>query len=100
MEIKDLTTFFVDKEANIIDVTFRLIGDSDDVIRQDQIDFDLTEEYGYSILPDYLDIPDNEVDVEPEDDTEEDEVDKNELINFLTEYYTINANLLPKQQNY
>jgi hypothetical protein len=53
MEIKDLTTFFVDKEANIIDVTFRLIGDSDDVIRQDQIDFDLTEEYGYSILPDY-----------------------------------------------
>ena len=36
-------TFFVDKEANIIDVTFRLIGDSDDVIRQDQIDFDLTE---------------------------------------------------------
>jgi len=99
MEIKDLISFFVDKEANILDVTFRLIDDSDDVIRQDQIDFDLTEEYGYQILPEHLYVPNDDSETDP-DEFEEDEVDKSELINFLTEYYTINLNQLPKQQNY
>ena len=60
MEIKELTAFFVDKETNILDVTFRLIDDSDDIIRQDQIDYDLAEEYGYSIVPNHLSIPDDE----------------------------------------
>ena len=41
MEIKELITFFVDKEVNILDVTFRLIEDSEDTIRQCQIDYDL-----------------------------------------------------------
>jgi hypothetical protein len=31
---------------------------------------------------------------------DENEVDKNELINFLTEYFTINPDQLPKTQNY
>jgi hypothetical protein len=34
MEIKELTAFFVDKETNILDVTFRLIEDSDDIISE------------------------------------------------------------------
>jgi hypothetical protein len=99
MEIKDLISFFVDKEANILDVTFRLIDDTDEVIRQDQIDFDLTEEYGYQLLPEQLYVPNDDSEIDS-DEFEEEEVDKTELINFLTEYYTINLNQLPKQQNY
>jgi hypothetical protein len=34
------------------------------------------------------------------DEFEDIDVDKIELINFLTEYYTVNPNLLPKPQNY
>ena len=94
MEIKELTAFFVDKETNILDVTFRLIDDSDDIIRQDQIDYDLAEEYGYSIVPNHLSIPDDESIDNDIDEFEDIDVDKIELINFLTEYYTVNPNLL------
>ena len=86
MEIKELTAFFVDKETNILDVTFRLIDDSDDIIRQDQIDYDLAEEYGYSIVPNHLSIPDDESIDNDIDEFEDIDVDKIELINFLTEY--------------
>jgi hypothetical protein len=99
MEIKELITFFVDKEVNILDVTFRLIDDLDDTIRQCQIDYDLAEEYGYSLTNSYLYFPDNENDLDMEE-FDENEVDKNELINFLTEYFTINPDQLPKTQNY
>jgi len=99
MEIKELITFFVDKEVNILDVTFRLIDDLDDTIRQCQIDYDLAEEYGYSLTNSYLYFPDNENDLDMEE-FDENEVDKNELINFLTEYFTINLDQLPKTQNY
>jgi hypothetical protein len=97
MEIKELITFFVDKEVNILDVTFRLIDDLDDTIRQCQND--LAEEYGYSLTNSYLYFPDNENDLDMEE-FDENEVDKNELINFLTEYFTINPDQLPKTQNY
>jgi hypothetical protein len=99
MEIKELITFFVDKEVNILDVTFRLIDDLDDTIRQCQIDYDLAEEYGYSLTNSYLYFPDNENDLDMEE-FDENEVDKNELINFLTEYFTVNPDQLPKTQNY
>ena len=99
MEIKELITFFVDKEVNILDVTFRLIDDLDDTIRQCQIDYDLAEEYGYSLTNSYLYFPDNENDLDMEE-FDENEVDKNELINFLAEYFTINPDQLPKTQNY
>ena len=99
MEIKELIKFFVDKEVNILDVTFRLIDDLDDTIRQCQIDYDLAEEYGYSLTNSYLYFPDNENDLDMEE-FDENEVDKNELINFLTEYFTVNPDQLPKTQNY
>lgn len=99
MEIKELITFFVDKEVNILDVTFRLIEDSEDIIRQCQIDYDLAEDYGYSLTNSNLYFPDNEGDLDLED-IDENEVDKNELINFLTEYFTVNPDQLPKTQNY
>jgi hypothetical protein len=100
MEIKELITYFVDKETNILDVTFNLIDDSEDIIRQDQIDYDLAEEYGYSIIPNYLTIPNDDLIDTDLDEFEDIEVDKIELVNFLTEYYTVNPNLLPKPQNY
>ena len=100
MEIKELITYFVDKETNILDVTFNLIDDSEDIIRQDQIDYDLAEEYGYSIIPNYLTIPNDDLTDTDLDEFEDIEVDKIELVNFLTEYYTVNPNLLPKPQNY
>ena len=80
-------------------MTFRLIDDLDDTIRQCQIDYDLAEEYGYSLTNSYLYFPDNENDLDMEE-FDENEVDKNELINFLTEYFTINPDQLPKTQNY
>ena len=85
MEIKELTAFFVDKETNILDVTFRLIDDSDEIIRQDQIDYDLAEEYGYSIVPNHLSIPDDELIDTDIDEFEDIDVDKIELINKINE---------------
>ena len=49
MEIIEIVTSRIDLEKNLLEVSFRTIDDSDDEIREDKIDYNLVEEYGYSI---------------------------------------------------
>jgi len=49
MEIKEIVTYYVNKDTNILEVTFRTIDDSDDEVRNDNLDYDLIEEYGYQL---------------------------------------------------
>jgi hypothetical protein len=83
-----------------LDVTFRTIEDSDDVQRVDRIDYSDVEEYGYDILSQDFDIfGDFEDDEELENDYYSDndfEIDEEELITFLNEYYMVNPSSLPK----
>jgi hypothetical protein len=100
MEILEIISCNVDLKSNILDVTFRTIEDSDDVQRVDRIDYSDVEEYGYDILSQDFDIfGDFEDDEEMENDYYSDndfEIDEEELITFLNEYYMVNPSSLPK----
>jgi len=94
MEIKEIVSYFMNSDSNIMEVSFRTIEDNDEVIRVDQIDYSIVEEYGFDLVTESFDFFD-----EDEDDSfvDEDkvELDEDELITFLNEYYTIHPNSLP-----
>ena len=102
MEIKEIVSYFLNAESNILEVSFRTIDDEDDVLRTDNIDYSVTEEYGFVLESDTFGFYDSEFD-EEEDLFEEDtkiELDEDELISFLNEYYEINPKSLPKPELY
>jgi hypothetical protein len=102
MEIKEIVSYFLSSESNILEVSFRTIDDEDDVLRTDNIDYSVTEEYGFVLESDTFGFYDSEFD-EEEDLFEEDskiELDEDELISFLNEYYEINPKSLPKPELY
>ena len=98
MEIKEIISYFLNTDSNILEVSFRTIEDNDDVLRNDQIDYTLAEEYGYELETESF----NFFDEDEEDlfDSEEIELDEDILISFLNEYYTINSKSIPKSQFY
>ena len=100
MEILEIISCNVDLKSNILDVTFRTIEDSDDVQRVDRLDYSDVEEYGYDIPSQDFDVfGDFDDDEELENDYYSDndfEIDEEELITFLNEYYMVNPSNLPK----
>jgi hypothetical protein len=98
MEIKEILSYFLNTDSNILEVSFRTIDDSEDVLRNDQIDYTLAEEYGYELETESF----NFFEDEEEDELlkEETELDEDILISFLNEYYTINQNSIPKSEFY
>jgi hypothetical protein len=101
MEIKEIVSYFLSVESNILEVSFRTIDDEDDVLRTDNIDYSITEEYGFVLESDTFGFYDDEFN--EEDLFEEEskiELDEDELISFLNEYYEINPKSLPKAELY
>jgi len=99
MEIKEIINHYLDLEKNILDVTFKTIEDDEDESRTDRIDYSLVLEYGYDIVVESLDFFNDEDDDDDEYEINEDiELDDEELMSFLNEYYTVNPNSLPKKE--
>lgn len=99
MEIKEIISYFLNVESNILEVSFRTIEDSDEVLRADNIDFSVTEDYGFKLVTENFDFFDDDF----EDDevvVEKVELDEEELIIFLNEYYTVNPQSLPNADFY
>jgi len=96
MEIKEIVSYFLNEETDILDVSFRTIEDPDDVIRVDKIDFMVIEEYGFELISENYEFFDEyeDEDFEPE----KIELDEDELIIFLNEYYLVNPEELPKPE--
>ena len=102
MEIREIIETSV-KEP-IIEVKFRLATDSDEVMRTLEFQLDEIEDYGYNILTedfDLFDIDDwDEEDDEFEysdDEIDELNVDEEELISFMNEYFLINDHVPPAE---
>jgi hypothetical protein len=102
MEIREIIETSV-KEP-IIEVKFRLATDSDEVMRTVEFQLDEIEDYGYNILNedfDLFDIDDwDEEDGEFEysdDEIDELNVDEEELISFMNEYFLINDHVPPAE---
>lgn len=100
MEIKEIISYFVNNEGNILEVSFRTIDDNEDVLRTDNIDYTFVKEYGFELETESFDFFDDEFDDSDELQVEKIELDEDELIVFLNEYYTINPQSLPKADFY
>lgn len=96
MEVIEILSHFVDKNQNIISVEFRLFEDDEDVVREDIIEYNYFEEFGYDEksvfdLFDELDESDDW-----EDDNYEYIANEDSIISFLNEYYVVYPKKLPK----
>jgi hypothetical protein len=98
MEIKEIINHYLDLEKNILDVTFKTIEDDEDESRTDRIDYLLVIEYGYDIVIETLDFFNDNDDDDEYEINDDVEIDHEELISFLNEYYTVNPNSLPKKE--
>lgn len=101
MEIKELESFYVNEASQTLDVTFRILSDSDDEIRTDQITLEEMKTFGYNIpenIDDFYDEEDDD-DIYLFGDMGED-LDEQEVISFLNEYYLIYPNNLPDAELY
>ena len=97
MEIKEIVTYFVNNDTNILEVSFRTIDDNDDVLRTDLIDYSIVESYGFDLMTESFDFFDD-ISENEEFDDELIEIDEEELLSFLNEYYMVNPSSLPKPE--
>ena len=101
MEIKELVYYYINETSHMLEVTFKTLTDSEDEIRTDQIVLDEIETFGYNILNNINENFFEDDDEEFEDmfnDFEEEELDEDEIISFLNEYYLIYPKKLPEAQ--
>lgn len=98
MEVVEILSHYIDKSQNLINVEFRIIGDDDDVIREDLIEYTFFEEFGFDDKKDFKIFEE----VIEEDEWDDDDVDyiqdEDSLISFLNEYYIVYPKKLPKSQ--
>jgi len=101
MEIKEIISYYLNGDTNIIEVSFRTIDDEEDVLRNDTIDYTIVEEYGFDLVTESFDFFGDEDEFEDNVFEQETiELDEDELIVFLNEYYLINPSQLPKSEFY
>ena len=101
MEIKEIISYYLNGDTNIIEVSFRTIDDEEDVLRNDTIDYTIVEEYGFDLITESFDFFGDDDDIEGGIFEEETiELDEDELVIFLNEYYMINPSQLPKSELY
>jgi hypothetical protein len=98
MEIRELVSYYLYEDTKRIEVEFRLSLDSEDEVRNDIINLEEAEEFGYNLIEDNNDF--FQFDDEDGDDEFDDFVDIDEdlLISFLNEYYIVNPDKLPKTE--
>lgn len=94
MEITEIISYYLNEDSNTLDVSFRTTNDSDDEVRNDTISLKEAKEFGYNLLTETFDFFDEDETVDEDDNIID--IDEDELINFLNEYYTINPKRLPK----
>ena len=101
MEIKEIISYFLNPSTNVLDVSFRTIDDNEEVLRTDNIDYTYVEDYGCDLVSESFDFFDDDfADDEILEGEDKIELDEEELIIFLNEYYTINPDALPKSEFY
>lgn len=97
MEIRELVSYYLYEDTKRIEVTFKLTLDSEDEVRNDIINLEEADEFGYKLINNNNDF------FQFDDEEEEDfgdfiDMDEDLLISFLNEYYIVNPNKLPKPE--
>jgi len=100
MEIKEIVSYFLNTDSNILEVSFRTIEDDDEVMRTDSIDYSIVDDYGFDLITESFDFFDDDFEDDEILPNDKVELDEDELITFLNEYYTINPEALPRSEFY
>jgi hypothetical protein len=98
MEIKEIVSYYVDTENEVLEVYFRTTDDDEDSIRTDEIDLNETKDFAYSL--DFKTSDFEMLDEEIEDNVYESDIviEPDQIISFLNEYYTVFPVRLPKSE--
>ena len=99
MEIKEIVSYFLNAETNILEVSFRTIDDNEEVLINDNIDYTIVGVYGFDLVTESFDFFGEEFEDELFEEKKV-ELDEDELVIFLNEYYTINPDTLPRAEFY
>lgn len=99
MEVREIVETII--REPILEVRFRLDVDGDDVIRVKEFIINEIEDYGYTVITEDFDLfadsgwdEDDEQDFDYKEPTESDmEVDEDELISFMNEFFMISGNI-------
>ena len=100
MEVVEVISQYIDKVQNLIIVEFKMIGDGDDMVREDFIEYSFFEEFGFDNSKNF-DIFESLMDDEDEweEDVDVDYInDEDNLISFLNEYYVFYPKKIPKAE--
>jgi len=95
MEIQELIFFYLHENSKTIEIQFRLSIDSEDEFRTAFIDIEESVDFGYELITEDVDLY--------EEDEEDDlywfdspNIDEDNLISFLNEYYVVFPDKMPK----
>jgi hypothetical protein len=100
MEIKEIVSYFLNTDSNILEVSFRTIEDDDEVMRTDSIDYSIVDDYGFDLITESFDFFDDDFEDDEILPNDKVELDEDELVTFLNDYYTINPEALPRSEFY
>jgi hypothetical protein len=100
MEIREIISYFLNSDTNVLDVSFRIFEDSEEVMRTDSIDYSNVADYGFDLVSESFDFFGEEFEDDEILEEEKIELDEEELVMFLNEYYIINPGALPKSEFY
>lgn len=96
MEIKEIVDIFV--HENLVEVHFRMVNDDEDTIRIDEFEFGVFDDYAYPVLMEDTTVFEYDDENDSFDlDFLDVEVNENELISFMNEYYMITEDI-PKPE--
>jgi hypothetical protein len=94
MEIIEIISYELNHTSDIVEVKFRMNEDSDDEIRTDKIEMKEADDFGYILITEDFGFYDDEED----DFLNYNDIDENELLIFLNEYYMIYPDRLPEKE--
>lgn len=98
MEVIEIISHYIDKHQNLINVEFKIMGDDDDMVREDIIEYSFFEEFGYDERKDFG-IFESVMEEDEWEDDDFDYIDNDEtLISFLNEYYVVYPKKIPKAE--
>ena len=94
MEIVEIISYFINMPSDSIEVKFRLMEDSGEEVRADEILLKESDDFGYTLIMEDFGFYNDD---EDDDIINEDEVDEHELISFLNEYYMVYPERIPSK---
>ena len=98
MEVIEILSHHVDKVQNMIVVEFKALGDDEDEVREDFIEYSFYEDFSFDKKGNFKIFESMFDDMDEWEDEQYDYVDEDKLVTFLNEYYIVYPKRVPKTQ--